>query len=58
MKTTILVALDLIDDDAQITCKGAVPCMQKELKKLRTSATRKILLESLDASPWVEVVLQ
>jgi hypothetical protein len=32
--------------------------MQKELKKLLTSARRKILLESLDASPWVEVVLQ
>ncbi len=55
---TILVTLDLIDDDAQITCKGVVPCMQKELKKLLTSARRKILLESLDASPWVEVVLQ
>jgi hypothetical protein len=51
MKTTTLVALDLIDDDAQITCKGIVPCMQKELKKLLTSAKRKLLLKSLDVSP-------
>jgi len=51
MKTTILVALDLIDDDAQITCEGAIPTCIKELKKLPTSARRKLLLESLDASP-------
>jgi hypothetical protein len=51
MKTTTLVALDLINDDAQITCKDAIPYMQKELKKLLISAIRKLLLESLDASP-------